>query len=117
MLKTFPAEIFGGANGSVGRGKKGGVLFAVPRAAGGADTSQSESRGWGVEYTHVRLSLCAAAQILPLIVRTKCARKAVEVGAGGMYSKPKRTFSQKIPPGSAKLDPRISDRKCMSPYI
>ena len=64
MLKTFSAkifggEIFGGANGSVGRGKKGGVLFAAPRAAGGADTSQSESRGCGgVEYTHVRLSLC-----------------------------------------------------------
>ena len=52
MLKTFSAEIFGGeifggANGSVGRGKNGGVLFAVPRAAGGVDTSQSESRGWG----------------------------------------------------------------------
>ena len=63
MLKTFSAEIFGGqifggANGSVGRGKNGGVLFAVPRAAGGVDTSQGESRGWGGENTHVRLSLC-----------------------------------------------------------
>jgi hypothetical protein len=74
MLKTFSAEIFGGqifggANGSVGRGKRGGVvrraaggrrwvLFAVPRAAGGVDTSQGESRGWGGENTHVRLSLC-----------------------------------------------------------
>ena len=42
MLKTFSAEIFGGqifggANGSVGRGKNGGMLFAVPRAAGGVE--------------------------------------------------------------------------------
>ena len=68
MLKTFSAEIFGGqifggANGSVGRGKNGGVLFAVPRAAGGVDTSQGESRGWGGENTHVRLSLCSTQNV------------------------------------------------------
>ena len=67
MLKTFSAEIFGGeifgANGSVGRGKKGVLLFAVPRAAGGADTSQSESRGWGAlsTLTYAFLSVGAAA--------------------------------------------------------
>jgi len=55
--EIFGGEIFGGANGSFGREKGGccllcrgrpaGVLYAVPRAAGGADTSQGESRGWG----------------------------------------------------------------------
>ena len=39
---------------------KGGVLSAAPRAAGGADTSQSESRGWGVmsTLTYAFLSVC-----------------------------------------------------------
>ena len=52
----------GKTGGGVVRRAAGGrlwVLFAVPRAAGGVDTSQGESRGWGGENTHVlRLSLC-----------------------------------------------------------
>ena len=62
MLKTFPpkfsADKFSAAPTARLAGEKRGVLFAAPRAAGGVDTSQGESRGWGGENTHVRLSLC-----------------------------------------------------------
>ena len=47
FAEIFGGEIFGGANGSVGRGKKGGVVRC---AAGGRRCrrlTQSESRGWG----------------------------------------------------------------------
>ena len=60
--KLFPPK-FSAAPTARLTGEKGGVLFAVPRAAGGADTSQSESRGWGVlsTLTYAFLSVGAAA--------------------------------------------------------
>ena len=59
----FSAVKFSAAPTARLTGEKRGVLFAVPRAAGGTDTSQSESRGWGAlsTLTYAFLSVGAAA--------------------------------------------------------
>jgi len=60
------------------RGRPAGVLYAVPRAAGGVDASHGEGRGWG-RWVHSRTPFSLSARqhtkrglYSTLIVRTFC---------------------------------------------